>query len=58
LSKQPLDPVAAALVPLVEVGGELAAPVGLVLVERARSSWFTAASRADPAASLPAAGRR
>jgi hypothetical protein len=33
-NEQLLDPAAAALVPLVQVGGELAAPVGLVLVEQ------------------------
>jgi hypothetical protein len=33
-SEQLLDPAAAALVPLVQVGGELAAPVGLVFVEQ------------------------
>jgi hypothetical protein len=34
LSEQLLDPAAAALVPLGQVGGELAEPVGLVLIEQ------------------------
>jgi len=34
LREQLLDPAAAMLVPLVHVGGELAAPVGLVLLEQ------------------------